>query len=318
MQQRDVTAAIESLREHQDIRRGYLKEEGWDPGRPALDLHEEDLRGLKFELDYVKHKDLNLAGTDFQGADLRGARMQGIGLREADFRGADLRGTRLHGADLRDANFEGADLRGARLRGAFLEGAHLDGALIDKQTLRGARMTSAPSWWEGVQQRVESWLSDKAAAERERVQAGELTRVEKAWDQAVVQPLERGKKWLGEQWGTVREGWEERQDARIKAGAERAYPAEEMGGDAPARGSSSPAPSPASQAGREPAERPLTYEEGRAAYHEVLERQDEIKATIAGMADPAEREQAERLLATVQQDAAARRRTPERTAELDR
>lgn len=70
--------------------------------------------------------------------------------------------------------------------------------------------------------------------------------------------------------------------------------------------------------GQSPATRPLTYEEGRAAYHEVLERRDEIKATIAGMADPAEREKAERLLATVQQDATARQRSPERTAELDR
>lgn len=88
------------------------------------------------------------------------------------------------------------------------------------------------------------------------------------------------------------------------------------------------APSPAPQAGRDPAvgqqlgpaTRPLTYEEGRAAYHEVLERQDEIKATIAGMAAPAEREKAERLLATVQQDAAARQRSPDRgtSAELDR
>ncbi len=85
-------------------------------------------------------------------------------------------------------------------------------------------------------------------------------------------------------------------------------------------------PPPAAQASRDPAEgqhlaaagQTPTYEEGRAAYHEVLERQNEIKATIAGMEDPAEREKAERLLATVQQDAAARQRSPERTAELDR
>lgn len=75
------------------------------------------------------------------------------------------------------------------------------------------------------------------------------------------------------------------------------------------------------QAGRASAEgppRPLTSEEGRAAYNEVLERQEEIKATIAEIADPAERAKAERALAQVQQAAAARRESEQQVQERRR
>ncbi len=335
MKQRDLHTAIEILRGWQDERRGALKEQMWDPGRPEMDLRGEDLRGLKFELDYVKRKELDLAGTDFRGADLRGARMQGIELREADFQGADLRGAKLQKASLVGANFEGADLRGASFRGANLKDANLEGAISDQHTFRGARMNGEPTLWETVQQKARAWADRQAERKQERLKASaepgeewrraaDPTGVRKVWEQTVSQPLERAKQWLGVP--AVVERVENWRDDRIKEAAERAYPAEEVGGDATARVSSSPAPSPATQAGRdpavgqhlEPAARPLTHEEGRAAYNEVIERQEEIKTTIAGMADPAERAKAERLLATVQQDAAARQRSPERGAELDR
>ena len=224
------------------------------------------------------------------------------------------------------ANFDGADLRGVRFRGANLQDANLDGAVLDPETVRGARMNGERTLWETVQQTAVAWVDRQAARKEERLKAGERTRVVTAWKQTVSQPLARATQWLGAHHGAVVERMEQWRDDRTKAAAERAYPAEERGGDATARRSSSPAPSPATQAGRDPAAgqrlgpaaRPLTYEEGRVAYNEVLERQDEIKATIAGMADPAEREKAERLFATVQQDAAARQRSPERAAELDR
>lgn len=92
-----------------------------------------------------------------------------------------------------------------------------------------------------------------------------------------------------------------------------APPAAQGAPERPVAGPQSPPPAsdPAPAAARLP-----THEEGRAAYHRVLERQEEIKAAIAAMPDPAEREKAERLLATVQQDAAARQQ--ERQQEQNR
>ena len=88
------------------------------------------------------------------------------------------------------------------------------------------------------------------------------------------------------------------------------------------------APSPAPQAGRDPAEgQPLapaqptpTREAAQAARAQILAHPEETRAAIAQMVDPADRARAERLLAIVEHDAAARQRTPERAAaaQLDR
>ena len=58
-----------------------------------------------------------------QGADLRGANLQGAYLRDANLRGANLQGADLRGAYLQDADLQGAYLRGAYLRDANLQGA---------------------------------------------------------------------------------------------------------------------------------------------------------------------------------------------------
>jgi uncharacterized protein YjbI with pentapeptide repeats len=69
----------------------------------------------------------NMAGVHMEGADLRGARLEGADLCGAHLAGADLRGARLEGADLCGAHLAGADLRGAHLEGANLSEAHLEG-----------------------------------------------------------------------------------------------------------------------------------------------------------------------------------------------
>ena len=132
-------------------------------------------------------------------------------------------------------------------------------------------------------------------------------------------------------WETVKErvgAWFSRDQAAEAVPVPPADAAAE-GGRAPA----SPAPAPAeaenaaaervsvAEVGCESAvgsSRTLTSEEGRAAYREVLERQEEIKATIAEIADPAERAKAERALAQVQQDAAARQESEQRVQERRR
>ena len=63
-------------------------------------------------------------------ANLRGATLRKVNLRDADLRGANLQKVNLRNADL-----QGADLRGADLRNADLQGANLRGADIDYSCL---------------------------------------------------------------------------------------------------------------------------------------------------------------------------------------
>jgi hypothetical protein len=70
---------------------------------------------------------MDLFGANLAGADLRGADLGWANLSHADLRGADLRRANLVGADLSDAKLLGADLRGAHLADSDLEGAIYDG-----------------------------------------------------------------------------------------------------------------------------------------------------------------------------------------------
>ena len=88
------------------------------------------------------------------------------------------------------------------------------------------------------------------------------------------------------------------------------------------------APSPAPQAGRDsavgqhlaPAQPTPTREDAQAARAQIQAHPEETRAAIAQIADPVDRAKAGRLLAIVEQDAAARQRTSERAAaaQLDR
>jgi hypothetical protein len=71
---------------------------------------------------------LNLANTDFRGADLRKAQLQGAHLEATQLQEADLRGAQLQGAHLQEAQLQGAYLRGAQLQEADLGGAQLEGS----------------------------------------------------------------------------------------------------------------------------------------------------------------------------------------------
>ncbi|GEM_PF-6967689 len=73
------------------------------------------------------------AGVNFDGADLRRAKLVDMDLRSKSFRGANA-----EFADLTEADLRGSDLRGANLRGAYLTGAMLQGADLRDAVLRDA------------------------------------------------------------------------------------------------------------------------------------------------------------------------------------
>jgi hypothetical protein len=79
------------------------------------------------ELRGARMNGMDLFGANLAGADLRGADLGWANLSDADLRGADLRRANLVGADLSDARLSGADLRGAHLADSDLEGAIYNG-----------------------------------------------------------------------------------------------------------------------------------------------------------------------------------------------
>jgi uncharacterized protein YjbI with pentapeptide repeats len=87
-----------------------------------------------------------LKGARMQCASLRRATLPGVLLMEADLRSADLVGADLTGADLSGANLAGADLRGACLAGANLQRASVMNADLRGADLRGARVHGLATW----------------------------------------------------------------------------------------------------------------------------------------------------------------------------
>ena len=86
------------------------------------------------------------SGRDFNGSDLRGARLERLDLRGKSFQGADAAGSvfvgsLLNGAIFTDANLRGADFRDTCLRGADLTGAQLAGADFTGADVTGATVT---------------------------------------------------------------------------------------------------------------------------------------------------------------------------------
>lgn len=106
------------------------------------------LKQHKLWLNNEGGEEANLQGADLRGVDLREANLQGADLQRADLRGADLRG-----ANLQWAGLQGADLRRADLQGANLQWADLRGAYLRRADLRGANLdfSSFPLWCGGAQ-----------------------------------------------------------------------------------------------------------------------------------------------------------------------
>jgi uncharacterized protein YjbI with pentapeptide repeats len=89
-------------------------------------------------------------GADLEDMDLRNAEARGAFLVKARLQGADLRGSYLLRADLREAQLAGlreaqseASIAVADLRGAYLIGANLSGANLSHGKLRGVNLVGA-------------------------------------------------------------------------------------------------------------------------------------------------------------------------------
>ncbi|MDD9945310.1 MAG: pentapeptide repeat-containing protein [Myxococcales bacterium] len=108
---------------------------------PGARLARADLAGTNFE-------EADLYKVNLQGADLRGANLMKTHLYKANLRGANLRGAalvdaKLHKANLYKADLAGVDLRVANLRGANFCGAKLRGANLIYADLHEAKLYRA-------------------------------------------------------------------------------------------------------------------------------------------------------------------------------
>jgi uncharacterized protein YjbI with pentapeptide repeats len=84
--------------------------------------------------------------TNFGGAFLASASLDGVRLEETDFRNANLSSADLSSSHLARSNFAGARLKGADLENADLQGADLSGAELTRATLTGAAYDSHTLW----------------------------------------------------------------------------------------------------------------------------------------------------------------------------
>jgi hypothetical protein len=93
-----------------------------------------------------KHKLwIETEGKEGECADLRGAYLEGVNLREANLHGANL-----YKAYLKDANLLGANLSRANLKGAYLMGANLHAVNFEGVNLQGASLQGANLKYAGI------------------------------------------------------------------------------------------------------------------------------------------------------------------------
>jgi uncharacterized protein YjbI with pentapeptide repeats len=102
---------------------------GTDASRQSFPMEEDDYTNSRRNFDNV----------DFEGADLRSAKLDLIALRAAT-----LKGARLEGASLRWTNLQGADLREVSLRHAILQSTKLDDARMDGAKIHDAHLIDTP------------------------------------------------------------------------------------------------------------------------------------------------------------------------------
>ena len=104
-------------------------------------LQGSNLAGVDFE-------GANLPDANLQGSNLQGANLEGASLQDATLQGANLQGVNATGADFIDTGLAGANLQqgtftNANLGGADLQGANLQGANLTGASLAGATVTGA-------------------------------------------------------------------------------------------------------------------------------------------------------------------------------
>ncbi len=159
---RDVKTILEVLsafvREKAPIQNSSLKIKHDADEKPATDIQAVltvigrlPANDIDWDLDLAN---TNLNDTDLCGADLRGARFNGVSLRGANlcfvnFSGARLRNADLSGANLSEANFSGGEFRftifpsttESEFQLSHLPGADLTGAILSGANLRNTHFS---------------------------------------------------------------------------------------------------------------------------------------------------------------------------------
>ncbi|MCB0341749.1 MAG: pentapeptide repeat-containing protein [Pseudobdellovibrionaceae bacterium] len=100
-----------------------------------------DMRGMK--LGRVKLNGADLSGAILDGLDLRNAQLNGAILVGVKARGTDFSKAYLNGAKLYSADVSGAVLDRTELNGAYLDNADLSGAVVIHAQMHGAQMSHA-------------------------------------------------------------------------------------------------------------------------------------------------------------------------------
>jgi hypothetical protein len=112
--------------------------------------------------------------VDWRCADLRGANMAGMSLRNADLRAANLAGCNFTGSDLAYADFRGANVQGPVFQNASLYGAKMQGVAAQQADFRGADLRQCNlggAYMEGAmfpKPERKQWPSEIAKANRHR------------------------------------------------------------------------------------------------------------------------------------------------------
>lgn len=104
-----------------------------------------------------------VAGRNFIGANLHGARLVRLDLRGQSFQNADAAGAVFAGSLLNGANFSYADLRGADLRDTCLRGAIFTGANLAGTDFTNADVTDATVAAAATYSAI-GWASDSASS----------------------------------------------------------------------------------------------------------------------------------------------------------
>jgi uncharacterized protein YjbI with pentapeptide repeats len=94
--------------------------------------------------------ELDLAGADLSGRDLRSARLMRADLRNANLSKCDLRGASLANANLTGADLRNADARGAAFHHADFTRADLRGLQLDHFGQQTLVMCISPTTFEGA------------------------------------------------------------------------------------------------------------------------------------------------------------------------
>ncbi len=91
------------------------------------DLNGANLRAVDLKNTYLTNAKMmgaDLSGAQLQGADLTGVDLEGAKLIEADLSGVEFQGALMSGADLSSSNIEKASFLGSEIKGANFSGAN--------------------------------------------------------------------------------------------------------------------------------------------------------------------------------------------------